>query len=70
MERVVSAAAAGVGAGGSTRGRAPLGVEVAGSPPEVRPAGEERSVRTDALTLLFRERTFAELKGPAADAGG
>ncbi len=31
-------------------------------PPEVPPAGEERSVRTDALTLLFRKRYYAELR--------
>ena len=29
---------------------------------EVPPAGEERSVRTDALTLLFRKRYYAELR--------
>lgn len=31
-------------------------------PVEVPPAGEERSVRTDAPTLLFRKRYYAELR--------
>lgn len=35
-------------------------------PAEVPPAGEERSVRTDAPTLLFRKRYHAELKGSVA----
>ncbi|MEZ4451784.1 MAG: aromatic ring-hydroxylating dioxygenase subunit alpha [Nannocystaceae bacterium] len=37
-------------------------------PPEVPPARDERSVRTDALPLLFRKRYFAELKGSSASA--
>lgn len=32
-------------------------------PIEVPPAGEERSVRTDAMTLHFRKRYFKELRG-------
>lgn len=37
-------------------------------PPAIPPAGEEKSVRTDGMTLLFRKRYFKELHGtPAAD---
>lgn len=32
-------------------------------PAEVPPASEEKSVRTDGLTLMFRKRYFAELQG-------
>lgn len=35
-------------------------------PREVPPAGEERSVRTDGPTLVFRKRYFAELKGSSS----
>ncbi|MEZ4301436.1 MAG: aromatic ring-hydroxylating dioxygenase subunit alpha [Polyangiaceae bacterium] len=35
-------------------------------PAEIPPPGDERSVRTDAPTLLFRKRYFAELKGSSA----
>jgi phenylpropionate dioxygenase-like ring-hydroxylating dioxygenase large terminal subunit len=35
-------------------------------PPEVPPASEERSVRTDAPTLAFRKRYYAELRGSSA----
>ncbi|MEZ4301233.1 MAG: hypothetical protein R3B70_40235, partial [Polyangiaceae bacterium] len=35
-------------------------------PVEVPPPAEERSVRTDAPTLLFRKRYFAELKGSSS----
>lgn len=35
-------------------------------PAEIPPAGEERSVRTDAPTLFFRKRYLTELKGSAA----
>jgi len=35
-------------------------------PVEVPPAGEERSVRTDGFTLLFRKRYFNELKGSSS----
>lgn len=35
-------------------------------PAEVPPPGEERSVRTDAPTLHFRKRYFAELRGTSA----
>lgn len=35
-------------------------------PPEVPPARDERSVRTDALPLLFRKRYHAELRGSSA----
>ncbi len=34
-------------------------------PPMVPPAGAERSVRTDGLTLAFRKRFYAELHGTA-----
>lgn len=37
-------------------------------PPEVPPARDERSVRTDALPLLFRKRYYAELRGSSASA--
>jgi phenylpropionate dioxygenase-like ring-hydroxylating dioxygenase large terminal subunit len=33
-------------------------------PAEIPPAGDEKSVRTDGLTLLFRKRYFAELRRP------
>lgn len=36
------------------------------SPAEVPPPAEERSVRTDAPTLHFRKRYFAELRGTSA----
>ncbi len=39
-------------------------------PAEVPPAGEERSVRTDGPTLLFRKRYFAELHRASAPPGG
>ncbi|WP_438015155.1 aromatic ring-hydroxylating dioxygenase subunit alpha [Sorangium sp. So ce315] len=39
-------------------------------PVEIPPAGEERSVRTDAPTLLFRKRYFAELKGTSSGTDG
>ena len=37
-------------------------------PVKVPPPAEEQSVRTDAPTLLFRKRYFAELAGSRADA--
>ncbi|MFO0760276.1 MAG: aromatic ring-hydroxylating dioxygenase subunit alpha [Byssovorax sp.] len=37
------------------------------SPAEVPPAREEQSVRTDALTLHFRKRYYAELRGSTAE---
>ena len=37
-------------------------------PPEVPPARDERSVRTDELPLLFRKRYYAELRGSSASA--
>jgi len=36
-------------------------------PPEVPPAGAERSVRTDALPLHFRKRYFAELRASSVE---
>jgi phenylpropionate dioxygenase-like ring-hydroxylating dioxygenase large terminal subunit len=39
-------------------------------PVEVPPAGQERSVRTDAPTLAFRRRYFAELHGSSAELRG
>jgi len=36
-------------------------------PYEVPPAGDERSVRTDGPTLMFRKRYFAELRGSSSE---
>lgn len=40
------------------------------APAEVPPAGDERSVRTDAPTLWFRKRYYKELRAPGPATGG